>query len=377
MKYIPYGCQWIDESDIQAVVETLKSDFLTQGPKIPEFEKALADYAGVPYAVVFNSGTAALHAAMFAIGLKKGDEAITTPNTFCATSNSVLYQNAKPVFCDINLGTYNIDETKIKSCVTSKTKAIIPVLFAGRPCDMDEILKIKKEFGLYVIEDACHALGAQYKGKKIGSIADISCFSFHPVKHVATGEGGAALTHSREFYEKMLQFRTHGITRQPELLKKNYGPWYYEMQFLGYNYRLTDIQAALGISQLKKIDKFIERRGVIARRYFEAFKDVEQIILPQESLPHGSVHAYHLFVIRVKNDRKDVFLKLRDKNLGVNVHYIPVYSQPFYKKKGFGKYKKSCPCMEKYYESCLSLPIYPKMTDEDVEYVIKSVKESV
>ena len=375
--YLPYSRQYIDEYDIEAVVNVLKSDIITQGSKIKEFEDAIADYAGAKYAVAFNSGTSALHSSMFALDIKNKDQVITSPNTFCATSNSVLYQNAEPVFSDIDLNTYNLDIDLIDSVINKNTKAIIPVHFAGRPCDMDKLDAIKKKYKLFIVEDACHAIGAVYKNKKIGSISDITCFSFHPVKNITTGEGGIAVTNSLDLYQKMLQFRTHGITKDESLLCQNDGPWFYEMHYLGYNYRMTDFQAALGLSQLKKLPHFINCRNEIADLYYQKLKDIEEIVLPDKFNISEGVHAYHLFVIRIKNNkRKQVFEKLRKNNLGVNVHYIPVYNHPYYKNTGFGRYKDICKNMETYYSECISIPIYPKMQDNDTKRVADLLKKT-
>ncbi|NLP45217.1 MAG: UDP-4-amino-4,6-dideoxy-N-acetyl-beta-L-altrosamine transaminase, partial [Peptococcaceae bacterium] len=294
-KFIPYGRQWIDEDDINAVIEVLKGDYLTTGPKIREFEEKLAQYTGAKYAVAISNGTAALHAACFATGIKEGDEVITTPITFAASANCVLYMGAKPVFADINPETYNIDPDEIRSKITERTKAIIPVHFTGQPCDMDEIQKIAQEYNLTIIEDGAHALGAEYNGRKIGSIGDMTTFSFHPVKNITTGEGGAITTNNDELYKKLVLFRTHGITRDKDILLKDKGPWYYEQQHLGYNYRITDIQAALGISQLDKLERFLAVRRDYVRKYNEAFSAVEEIETPYQLENTNS--AWHLYII--------------------------------------------------------------------------------
>ncbi len=376
--YIPYGTQWIDEDDVEAVIDVLKSDYLTQGPKIEEFEEQVANYIGVRYAVAVSSGTAALHAACFAAGLSPGDEVITSPTTFAASANCVLYMGAKPVFADIDPKTYNIDPNEIKKKITAFTKAIIPVHFAGNPCNMDEILSIAKEHNLAVIEDGAHSIGATYKGKKIGSISGLTTLSFHPVKHITTGEGGMILTNEQNSYKKLSLFRTHGITRDEEFLHKNDGPWYYEQHILGYNYRLTDIQAALGISQLAKLGNSLERRKVLIRMYNEGFRSLKNIILPTEN--NDGLSAWHLYVIQLRlenleSSRKQIFDKLRSKNIGVNVHYIPVYYHPYYMKLGFSR--GICPNAEKYYEQAITLPLHPKMTDDDIMYIINCVKEVV
>jgi len=374
--FLPYGRQWLDEDDIQAVVQVLQSDYLTTGPKILEFEKAFAQYVGAKYAVAIANGTAALHAACFAAGIKEGDEVITTPITFAASANSVLYCGGKPVFVDINPNTYNIDPDEIRKRITSKTKAIIPVHFTGQPCNMKEIGNIAMEYNLIVIEDAAHAVGADYKGKAIGSISDMTTFSFHPVKHITTGEGGMITTNDRQLYNKLLLFRSHGITRNRDLMIEEYqGPWYYEQLELGYNYRMTDIQAALGLSQLNKVDRFIKRRREIASIYTLAFSEEVNLITPLQQ--DGCNSSWHLYVIRLnlkdlKCNRRDFFEYMLQENIGVNIHYIPVYKHPYYQKNGYRDV--ICPNSEQFYDTCISLPIFPKMTNEDVEDVILSVK---
>lgn len=376
--YLPYGKQWIEDCDIEAVVEVLKGDYLTTGPYISKFEQAVAQYVGAKYAVAFSNGTAALHGACFAAGIDQGDEVITTPMTFAASANCVLYQGGIPVFVDIDEKTYNIDPNKIEEKITDKTKAIIPVDFTGQPVELDRILEIAKKYNLVVIEDAAHALGATYKGRKIGSICDMTMFSFHPVKHITSGEGGIITTNNKEYYEKLLQFRSHGITRDREKLNEYHGPWYYEMQFLGYNYRMTDIQAALGTSQLKKIDQFIELRRKYVAMYNEAFKDIDEIITPFQHEDGQS--SWHLYIIRLKLNklkasRLEIFEALQQQNIGVNVHYIPVYFHPYYRQLG---YKKGiCPNAEKLYEEMITLPLFPAMSEEDVNDVIKAVKRTI
>ena len=378
MRKIPYGRQWIDEDDINAVVEVLKGDWITQGPKIEDFERALAKYVGAKYAVAFNSGTSALHGAMFAAGVKEGDEIITTPITFVATSNSALYVGAKPVFVDIDMKTYCIDAEKIEKAITGKTKAIVPVDLAGYPVDMKKIREIANKYNLVVIEDAAHALGARRYGKMVGQEADMTMFSFHPVKHITTGEGGVIVTNKEEYYEKLKMFRTHGITKDEKLLTKNDGPWYYEMHYLGYNYRITDIQCALGLSQLRKIEKFVERRNKIARMYDEAFKDNPLITIPPKPPHEDSRHAYHIYPLLLDKriSKKEVFMKLREKGILCQIHYIPVHLQPYYREK-FGYKEGDFKNAEEYYRREITIPLYPKMTDEEVEYVIGCVKEIV
>ncbi|MCL2164263.1 MAG: aminotransferase class I/II-fold pyridoxal phosphate-dependent enzyme [Oscillospiraceae bacterium] len=484
-KNIPYAMHWIDEEDIAAVAETLRSAHLTTGPKIAEFEDAIREVAGADHVTAVCNGTAALHAACFAAGIGPGDEVITSAMTFAATANSVLYMGGAPVFCDIDPATWNIDADKIESLITSRTKAIIPVHYTGQPCDMDRISAIAKRRNLIVIEDAAHALGASYRGKPIGSISDMTVFSFHPAKHITTGEGGAIAT-SNEFYHRMLAtFRVHGITRDPEMYEFNrdiyeihdtfdihhdlrdvsdirdirrdihdehdirhdmrdihdtrsakeserYCPasWYYEQQHLGYNYRLNDIQAALGLSQLKRLPAFLQRRKEIAHMYNEAFECLCQdglMVLPNQL--DGADSAWHIYVVSVpvprivSNDtdrggalrngkqssgsaavserdwlqsvadrasakktmrgsaivtaqhRDKVFNYLKTMGLGVNLHYIPVYLHPYYQKLGY--HAGACPEAEALYSSILTLPLYPAMTNEDVEYVIKCVRRAL
>jgi len=379
--YIPYGHQWIDDGDIEAVIKVLKSDWITQGPKIKEFEEKIASYCGAKYAVAVSSGTAALHIASLSCGIKKGDEAITTPITFVASANCVLYCGGKPIFADIQPDTINIDPEKIKNKITKKTKAIIPVDFAGHPCDLKEIYNLAQENNLTVIEDASHALGAEYRGTKIGSCkySDMTVFSFHPVKIITTGEGGIVTTNNKEYYEKLLLFRNHGITKDSSKFSNGRAcsageKWYYEMQELGYNYRITDFQCALGVSQLKKIDKFIQKRREIVQRYNEAFKDIEEVVTPTERPEVKS--AWHLYVIRIKKiNRRKIFESLRQENIGVQVHYIPVYYQPYYQK--FGYKKGLCPKAEEYYKEAISLPLFPRMTDKEIDRVVERSSNNV
>lgn len=371
--YIPYGKQFIDEKDIEAVTKVLRSDFLTTGPLIQQFEQKVADYVGADYAVAVSNGTAALHAACAAAGIGSGDEVITTPITFAASANCVRYCGAVPVFADIDPDTYNLSPQEIEKKITEKTKAIIAVHFTGQPCDMDAIHAIARKHRLLVIEDAAHALGAEYKGKRIGALSDMTTFSFHPVKHITTGEGGMIMTNNKELYEKLKLFRTHGITREADMLEKNDGPWYYEQLELGYNYRITDIQCALGISQMDKLDSFLKKRKNIAKRYDEAFSGCNFVQIPFQK--PGCQNAYHLYVIRMKGkDRKKIFEELRHAGIGVNVHYIPVYSFPDYRKHGYADVY--CPHAEEYYAECISLPIFPALKEEEQEYVISKVLEA-
>ena len=369
---IPYGRQTIEEDDIQAVVEVLKSDYITTGPKIAEFEGMVADYVGVKYAVAISNGTSALHAACFVAGIGKGDEVITTPLTFAASANCVLYCGGTPVFADVDPKTYNIDPADIERKITSNTKAIIAVHLAGQPCDMDAIHEIARKHNLLVIEDGAHALGSEYKGKKVGSLSDMTTFSFHPVKPITTGEGGMIVTDNEGFYQKLMLFRSHGITRDENLMTRNDGPWFYQQLDLGFNYRITDIQCALGCSQMKKLDRFLKRRKEIVSRYNKAFEDCENIVTPYQ-LP-DTESGWHLYIIQVKNyDRRKVFEQLRKKGIAVNVHYIPVYMHPYYQEHGYKEVH--CKNAEEIYSHILSLPLYPTLKEEEQEYVITTVKQ--
>lgn len=368
---IPYGKQTIDQDDIQAVVDVLQSDFLTTGPKIAEFEQTVADYVGAKYAVAISNGTSALHAACFAAGIGPGDEVITTPLTFAASANCVLYCGGTPVFADVDPKTYNIDPEDIQRKITDRTKAIIAVHLAGQPCDMDAIHSIAREHGLIVIEDGAHALGSVYKGKKVGSMSDMTTFSFHPVKPITTGEGGMIVTDNEDFYKKMILFRSHGITRDDSMMTRNDGPWFYQQFDLGYNYRITDIQCALGCSQMKKLDRFLARRNEIVAHYNEAFADCDNIITPYQLSDTES--GWHLYIVQVKNcDRRQVFEKMREKGIGVNVHYIPVYMHPYYQEHGYENVH--CANAEEIYSHIISLPLYPGLTSEQQDYVIDTLK---
>lgn len=372
-RMLPYGHQWIDEEDIAAVVDVLRSDWITQGPKVDEFERKVAGYCGAEFAVAMSSGTAALHAACSVAGITAGDEAITTPITFAATANAIVYCGGRPVFADIREDTLNIDPREIERWLTPRTKAILPVDFAGHPADLDEIMAIACARKLVVIEDACHALGAEYRGHKIGSLADMTIFSFHPVKHISTGEGGMVLTNNEEFCQKLKIFRQHGIVRDVNAGQ----PWHYEIPYLGYNFRLTDFQCALGISQLNKLDHFVARRREITAKYNEAFADMKEIITPIEE--EYVKAAYHIYIIqlrteKIKAGRQEVFEALRAENIGVNVHYLPVHLHPFYQSE-FGYKRGDYPRAEAYYERAITMPLFPKMSDADANDVINAVKE--
>jgi len=443
-RIIPYARQWIDDDDIRAVVEVLRSDWLTQGPRVREFEQAFASYVGSKFAVAVTSGTAALHLACLAAGIGPGDEVITSPITFVATANCALYVGARPAFVDIDPTTFNLDPKKLQAYLEQCSpftvdrlrtdnpachcearpptrlptrgtsgqvgeagraragrgkrttdnefypRAVIPVHFAGLPCDMPEISRVAKKFDLITIEDACHALGAEYpSGERVGSCvySDVTVFSFHPVKHITTGEGGMITTNEEEIYRRLILLRTHGITRNADKFtvhrslftvsqrttnngQQSTPAWYYEMQDLGFNYRMTDLQSALGMSQLKKIDMFIRKRREIANYYNQAFKGLEDYI----TLPPGDneKHAWHLYVIQLKRGNRDsVFKKLRENGIGVNVHYIPVYLQPYYQRLGYEK--GICPHAEEYFARAITLPLYPAMKTSDMERVVEKV----
>ena len=397
---IPYGRQSIDEDDIRAVEAVLRSDYLTQGPASDMFEKALAEKCGAKYAVAVNSGTAALHIACLAAGVAKGDEVITSPNTFVASANCAAYCGARPVFADISSDTYNITPEEIEKKMTGRTKMVIPVHFAGQSCDMEVIQKLARNHEqdsgrkIYIVEDACHALGSMYNGNAVGSCvySDMTVMSFHPVKHITTGEGGAVLTNDEELYNKLRRFRTHGITNNPEevIYAENafqdpeaaqplMNPWYYEQIDLGYNYRITDLQAALGNSQLKKLDQFKNRRREIVDMYNEAFKDIETIRTPFEADACDS--NFHLYVLlfdwkEIGISRAQLMTDLRGKGVLTQVHYIPVHTQPYYRKT-FSTQWGDCPNAEAYYNKCLSIPLYPGMMDDDVGLVTETIMEVV
>jgi perosamine synthetase len=373
---LPYGHQVIDEDDIQAVVDTLRSDWLTTGPRVAEFEDAIAAWVGAKYAVSFSSGTAALHGAAFAAGLKPGDEAITSPLTFAATANCILYQGATPVFADVLRDTLNLDPTQVASRITSRTRAILPVDYAGHPVDLDPILELAELYGLVVIEDACHALGAEYRSRRAGSIAPMTVFSFHPVKHLTTGEGGMVTTNNAEFAETLRRFRNHGISTDARQRQRD-GQSHYEMVLLGYNYRLTDIACALGIQQLTKLEENLARRRQIASQYNVALRGMPGLLPPQ--VREDVNPAWHLYPIRLELeklliDRDQAFRALRAENIGVNVHYIPVHLHPYYRDR-FGYSGGEYTVAEAAHQRLISLPMFHGMSDDDVQDVIRAVEK--
>jgi UDP-4-amino-4,6-dideoxy-N-acetyl-beta-L-altrosamine transaminase len=375
-KFLPYGHQSIEEADIAAVVEVLRSDWLTTGPKVDEFEEAFAARVGAKHAISFTSGTAALHAAAFAAGLNPGDEAITTPLTFAATANCVLYCGATPVFADVSSDTINLDPEQFKSKLTSRTRAILPVDYAGHPAELTPVMEIAQRHRLVVIEDACHALGAEYQGKRVGSIADMTVFSFHPVKHVTTGEGGMVTTEDPRLAETLRRFRNHGISTDARQRQKS-GQWFYEMVLLGFNYRLPDLACALGLEQLKRLDANLARRREIAAVYTTAFREVPGVIPP---VIRPDVNpAWHLYPIRLELEkltasRAQIFSALRAENIGVNVHYIPVHMHPYYRER-FGYKGGEFPVAEDAYARLISLPMFHAMSDRDVADVIRAVEK--
>jgi len=381
-KAIPYGRQHIDDQDIQAVVDVLRSDWITQGPTIQKFEEAIAVYCGAKYAVAVSSGTAALHLACLVADLGKGDEAITTPMTFLATANAIAYTGARPVFADIQYDSVNIDPDQISRKINAKTKVILPVHFAGLPADLKEIRRLAQKKDIVIIEDACHAIGAEYRAGKIGSCqySDMTTFSFHPVKNITTGEGGCITTNNRQMYQRLLALRHHGIYKT-EKGQQKIGLWFHEMREMGFNYRMTDMQAALGISQLSKIGEFQKRRTEIAKRYHEAFSECAEVLMLPPSAMTDRKHAWHLYLIRLKKqtktmNRRKLFDALYEEGIRPQVHYIPLYQQPVYRKMK-GCRPSDYPNTEKYYREVMSLPMYPSLSKDDLEHVIKAVTSFV
>lgn len=371
---IPYGRQTIDQEDIDAVVEVLRSEWLTQGPSVTEFENSLATYCGVKYAVVFNNGTSALQAAYHAAGLVDGDEIVSSPLTFSATTNAALWFRAVPLFADIEEFTGNIDVGAVEKLISAKTRVIVPVDFAGHPAALESLMALAKSKNLIVLEDACHALGATCQGRRVGSICDMTVFSFHPVKSITTGEGGALLTDNPDFYERALRFRGHGIVRDG-FINNPPASWYHEMQTLGMNLRLTDFQCALGKSQLKKLPGFLERRRAVAGRYLQAFKGIPflRAIRPLEE----DESSWHLFVLVLEGPyapmRNQIFESLRSRGIGVQLHYIPVYKHPFYQRLGYQE--GNCPRAEDLSDRMISLPIFPALSESEQNVVIEAVKD--
>ena len=378
-KMIYYSGQWITEDDIKAVSDALRDRLITCGPKVAKLEKELAEYVEAKYAVVCSNGTAALHCACIAAGIGPGDEVITTPLTFAASANCVLYCGGKPVFADIDPETYNIDPKSIEEKITDKTKAVIAVDYTGQAVKNKEIREICDRHNLIFIEDAAHAIGTKYDGKPVGGLADMTCFSFHPVKTITSGEGGAITTNNEKYYKMLVLAHIHGITHDKnEFEYECDGPWYYEETFLGYNYRMTDFQSALLLSQMKRLDQIIERKKEIDKRYNDEFSKMPEIIL-QKEIPESD-SCKHLYVIRLNQDllkcsRKDFFLAMEAENTRPQVHYIPVYWFPYYQKMGYQR--GLCPIAESIYQGILSIPFYPKMSDQDVEDTIHSVKKIV
>lgn len=377
-----YGKQTLDENDINAVVAVLKSDFLTQGPAIEKFEKYVANYCGVKYAVAVTNATSALHIACLAAGLGKGDTLWTSPITFTASANCGRYCGANVDFVDIDNNTYNMSVEELEAKLTKAEvlpKVLVPVHLAGQSCDMEKIHALAKKFNITVIEDASHAIGADYKDTKVGccKYSDMTVFSFHPVKIVTTGEGGMVLTNNKDLYDKLVLYRSHGITRAPELMTKEAdGPWYYQQIDLGFNYRMTDMQAALGYSQMHKVDEFVARRRELAARYNELLKDLDMLKLPYQD--DNTASSWHLYIVRVdfskiNKNKKQIFTEMKDKGVCLNLHYIPVHTQPYYEKLGFKQ--GDFPVSEKYYEEAFTLPLYYSLTNEQQDYIIEALKE--
>lgn len=382
---LPYARHSLDEDDLAAVMEALRSDWITQGPMVERFENALCERFNAKYAVAVSSGTAALHLACLALEVGPGDEVVTTPNTFVASANCVLYCGGRVRFVDTDERTYNLSADRLEELLDEPKarkhlKGIIPVHFAGQPCEMERIHALAGQHGLWVIEDACHASGARWQDSSgdwhsVGACthSDVAVFSFHPAKHFTTGEGGAILTNRQDVYKELLRLRTHGITKDPAQMTENHGPWYYQMLDLGFNYRITDFQCALGLSQIRHLDRWLQRRREIAQEYSAALAEVEEITTPYVS--PDVEHAYHLYVVQVPN-RKLVFERLRAYGIGTQVHYIPVHIQPYYRQH-LGYKPGDFPNAEAYYWRAISLPLFPEMTEADVRHVIQAIKRAI
>jgi UDP-4-amino-4,6-dideoxy-N-acetyl-beta-L-altrosamine transaminase len=367
LAFIPYGRQYVDDDDVAAVVKVLRGDWLTQGPNVADFEEAFAQKVGARFAVSFSNGTAALHGAYYAAGVGKGDQVITSPMTFVATANAARFLGAHVRFVDVDPSTLCMDPDRLQEMVSPRTKVIAPVSYAGYPVPLDKITTVARSVGAIVVEDACHALGASREGGMVGAQADMTVFSFHPVKHITTAEGGMVTTNNEELARRLRLFRSHGVERDPSRMSRNDGPWYYEMVDLGYNYRLTDIQCALGLSQLAKLDRFVQARRRIARRYAELLKGVPPVGLP----PHHPGHSYHLYPIRVPAERRrDVFEALRREGVGVQVHYLPVHMHPYYKDL-YGIPDDDLPNALNYYRETISLPMFPSLEDHEQDRVVE------
>ena len=377
-QFLPYGRQWLDDDDVAAVLEVLKSDWLTTGPKVSEFEEAFAESVGAKEAVAVSNGTAALHASVHALKIGPGDEVIVTTMTFAASANCVVYQGGTPIFADVDHSTLLVDLASVEAKITDRSKAIIAVDYAGQPCDWDSLKTIANRHGLALIDDACHALGGSYKGRSVGTLADLNTFSLHPVKHITSGEGGLVTTNDSELARQMRIFRNHGITTDHRE-RSEQGSWFYEMMDLGFNYRLTDIQCALGLSQLKKLNAWVERRQEIAKLYDTAFAEIPGIT--PLNLKEEVSHAYHLYVVRVDSnilgiERSELFNALRAEGIGVNVHYVPVHLHPYYR-DNFASEPGQCPVAERAYQEILSLPMFPMMSNEDVQSVVDSIAKVI
>jgi UDP-4-amino-4,6-dideoxy-N-acetyl-beta-L-altrosamine transaminase len=375
-RMLPYGRPLVDEADIQAVVEILRGDWLTHGPTVARFEQAFAEVVGARFAVALSSGTAALHAAVHAAGIKPGDEVITSPLTFLASANAILYCGGSPVFADVDPATLTLDPVSVEAAVTPRTKAVLPIHFAGLPCAMDAIHAIARSRHLAVIEDAAHALGAEYHGRPIGSLSELTTFSFHPVKHITTGEGGMVTTSEVTLAERLRRFRNHGIDRE---VRDRQATWRQEMVEFGVNYRLTDLQSALGLSQLRRLDAILKRREEIAARYHQAFIAMPEVtVAPTQP---GNRHAWHLYPLRLnldrlRQDREIIFQALRAENIGVSVHYLPVHLHPYYR-ECLGTRPGLCPVAESAFERLITLPLFPGMTDADVTDVVSAVEKVI